>query len=254
MKDRLAFGFLRLFFVVLVGLAGSLHPYDAKAQSMSVTPVTIVIPPGEMASSLTITNQGDRILSFQLRAFIWTQSGTGESQLTPAGDLIASPPLGSIPPGGRQIARLVLHRPAQGKEASSPYSARRNSPARSTWNGEHSNPHVDSHLCRTPHTCLSEFAVVCGKRWRPGISGWRQQRRPSYPGSKHQPDYGTRREVEGRWARSAIHSPRRRPPLAHQPPCGLASTRVKPASGCPAQWRRYHRQRRARECRAVNDK
>jgi fimbrial chaperone protein len=118
MKDCLAFGFSRLFSVVLVGLAGSLHPYAAQAQSMSVTPVTIVIPPGEMASSLTITNQSDRILSFQLRAFIWTQSGTGESQLTPAGDLIASPPLGSIPPGGRQIARLVLHRPAQGKEAS----------------------------------------------------------------------------------------------------------------------------------------
>lgn len=114
MKDRLSLAFSRLIAVALLVCVASL---PAKAQTLSVTPVTVVMTPGEMATSLTITNPGARILSFQLRAFTWTQSGTGETLLTPADDLIASPPLGTIPPGGGQIIRLVLRHPARGIEA-----------------------------------------------------------------------------------------------------------------------------------------
>jgi fimbrial chaperone protein len=117
MKERFSLAFSRLVAVVLLVFVAALLACNAKAQTLSVTPVTIVMPPGEMATSLTITNPGERALSFQLRSFTWTQSATGETQLAPADDLIASPPLGTIPPGGGQIIRLVLRHPAQGREA-----------------------------------------------------------------------------------------------------------------------------------------
>lgn len=118
MKDHLSFGFLRIVAAVLGVLAGSICPCEAKAQTLTVTPVKIVLPPGVMATSLTMTNQGSQVLSFQVRAFIWTQSGTGKDELSPTNDLVASPPLGTIPAGGQQIVRLVLRQPPQDKEAS----------------------------------------------------------------------------------------------------------------------------------------
>lgn len=85
--------------------------------SIGVMPVTVQLAPGQMATTLTVSNQGDRETAFQVRAYAWTQTG-GSDQLTPTTELLASPPLGTIPAGGKQIMRLMLRRPAQGHEAS----------------------------------------------------------------------------------------------------------------------------------------
>lgn len=89
----------------------------AGGPSIGVMPVTVQLAPGQMATTLTVSNQGDREIAFQVRAYAWTQPG-GSDQLTPTTELLASPPLGTIPAGGKQIMRLILRRPAQRQEAS----------------------------------------------------------------------------------------------------------------------------------------
>jgi fimbrial chaperone protein len=88
----------------------------ARAQSLTVLPVTIQMAPGQMAAALTVINQGDRETSFQVRAFAWRQSGA-DDQLSPTDELLASPPLGTIAPGASQVVRLVVRQPPQGREA-----------------------------------------------------------------------------------------------------------------------------------------
>src|SRR5690348_11194329 len=73
-------------------------------------------PPGVMATVVNLGNQGDREISFQIRAFSWRQSAT-DDPLSPTEELSVSPPLGTIVPGTTQVARLVLRRPPRGQEA-----------------------------------------------------------------------------------------------------------------------------------------
>jgi fimbrial chaperone protein len=89
----------------------------AMAQSLTVLPVTIQMAPGRMATVLTIINQGDIETAVQVRTFAWNQPD-GNDQLTASEEVLASPPLATIPPGATQVVRLVLRRPPQGQEAS----------------------------------------------------------------------------------------------------------------------------------------
>lgn len=100
-----------------VGVLLALPATPAGAQSLTVLPVTIQMPPGQMAGALTVINQGDAESAFQVRAFAWSQP-RGETELAPTDALLVSPPLGTIAPRGSQVVRLVLRRPAQDGEAS----------------------------------------------------------------------------------------------------------------------------------------
>lgn len=102
---------------VAAGALLGLHAPPIRAQSLTVLPVTIQMPPGQMAGSLTVINQGDAESAFQIRAFAWSQP-RGETELAPTDALLVSPPLGTIAPRGSQVVRLVLRRPAQDREAS----------------------------------------------------------------------------------------------------------------------------------------
>lgn len=86
-------------------------------EGLTVIPVSFELAPGQMTAVLTIQNQTDREADFQVRPYAWDQAA-GADRLTPTGALVASPPLGRIPVGGRQVVRLVLRQPAQGQEAS----------------------------------------------------------------------------------------------------------------------------------------
>jgi fimbrial chaperone protein len=88
----------------------------ARAQALSVLPVIIQMAPGQRAAALTLVNQGSVQSAVQIRTFVWSQPG-GHDQLTPSDELLASPPLATIPPGGTQIVRLALRQPPQGHEA-----------------------------------------------------------------------------------------------------------------------------------------
>lgn len=88
----------------------------ANAQPITVQPVSIQMAPGQMASALTVIDQGDHETTFQARAFVWDQQ-EGTDQLAPTKELLTSPPLGTIQAGAGQVVRLVLRQPPQGREA-----------------------------------------------------------------------------------------------------------------------------------------
>lgn len=87
----------------------------AFAQSLAVNPINVQMAPGQMATLLTVINQSDVKTAVQIRAFAWSQKD-GLDQLTPSDDVLASPPLAEIAPGGTQIIRLVLRKPVVGHE------------------------------------------------------------------------------------------------------------------------------------------
>jgi fimbrial chaperone protein len=89
----------------------------ARAQPLTVLPVTIQLAPGQSATTLTVINEGKRESSFQIRPYLWQQSEAGDIQLRQTEKLLASPPLGTIAPGGRQVVRLVLRQAPSGREA-----------------------------------------------------------------------------------------------------------------------------------------
>ena len=89
----------------------------ARAQEIAVSPVNVKMGPGQGAAVLTVVNQGKRETSFQIRAFGWQQNKSGDDDLAPTGELLASPPLATIAPGATQIVRLVLRHLPQAREA-----------------------------------------------------------------------------------------------------------------------------------------
>ena len=86
----------------------------ASAQTLTVLPVTVHFGAGQMANTVTVVNQGDSDVSYQIRVFSWAQND--EEKLTPTNELVVSPPLGSIPASASQVIRLALrHAPAGGE-------------------------------------------------------------------------------------------------------------------------------------------
>jgi fimbrial chaperone protein len=92
-----------ILIVILTGRA-------ATAQALSVLPVNVFLPPGQRATTLTMTNQGDRETAIQIRAYAWNQPD-GEDQLTTSDAVVVSPPLATIAPGATQVVRLILRLP-----------------------------------------------------------------------------------------------------------------------------------------------
>jgi fimbrial chaperone protein len=80
------------------------------AQALSVLPVNIFLPPGQKATTLTVTNQGNHETAIQIRAYAWNQAD-GDDQLTSSDAVVVSPPLATIAPGATQVVRLILRLP-----------------------------------------------------------------------------------------------------------------------------------------------
>lgn len=90
---------------------------QALAQSLQISPISIEMQPGQMATTLMVTNKGASASTLQIRPFQWSQSN-GADQLTPTDQLLVSPPLTEIAPGDTQIFRLVMRSPAARVETS----------------------------------------------------------------------------------------------------------------------------------------
>ncbi|QGZ66783.1 fimbrial biogenesis chaperone [Paraburkholderia acidisoli] len=105
MPSRIA---ARCLFVAALAL-GALAAFgvrDAQAATLQISPVTIEFSPGEVATGLTLRNPGETPVYGQVRVFRWSQAN-GDDVLTPATDVIASPPLIEIAPHADQLVRLV---------------------------------------------------------------------------------------------------------------------------------------------------
>lgn len=95
-------GSLRVFLAGLLMLC--LAP--AFAASLEITPVTVDLNANQNGQVLRLRNSGTDALNAQVRIYAWEQVD-GDDSLTPTRDLIASPPIAQVPPGGEQIVRLM---------------------------------------------------------------------------------------------------------------------------------------------------
>lgn len=78
----------------------------AQAAGLQVTPTGVTLAPRQNADALWLSNSSTEPLHAQLRAFRWSQVD-GEDRLEPTRDLIVSPPALQLPPGERQLVRVI---------------------------------------------------------------------------------------------------------------------------------------------------
>ena len=81
------------------------------AGSLSVTPIRVELSNAQRSVALTVRNDGDQPAVVQSQLVAWSQDNN-EDKLELTQDLIASPPIFTIPGGGTQIVRVALRRAA----------------------------------------------------------------------------------------------------------------------------------------------
>lgn len=92
------------------GLALLIFCQLANASSFSVSPTRITLTQARTSGVLTIRNPGTEEMVVQLQPRVWRQE-EGADVLEPTVDLIAVPPLFTVPAGGSQVVRIGLRRP-----------------------------------------------------------------------------------------------------------------------------------------------
>lgn len=91
-------------------------PQVRAAASVMIWPVDPVIEHGQRATALYLENRGAEEVAMQIRVLGWSQTGR-EENFESQERVIASPPLATIPPGQRQLVRLMSTQPAaEGQE------------------------------------------------------------------------------------------------------------------------------------------
>lgn len=73
--------------------------------TLDVAPTTLDLKPG-VAGLFYVTNHGARPVTVQIEAMDWHQ-GDGRDRLVPSTQLLTSPPMARIAPGGRQSVRVM---------------------------------------------------------------------------------------------------------------------------------------------------
>jgi fimbrial chaperone protein len=82
---------------------------SAIAGSFQVSPVSATLTRGQPVIALTVRNTGAEAAVIQLEAKDWSQSN-GEDKYVPATDILATPPIFTIAPGGTQVIRVGSRR------------------------------------------------------------------------------------------------------------------------------------------------
>jgi fimbrial chaperone protein len=93
-----------LLLSALIALAGAVAPVQAAA--VVLWPVDPKIEDGQKATALWIENKGKDPVSLQVRALGWNQAG-GEDRYADQDEVVASPPIASVPAGQRQLVRII---------------------------------------------------------------------------------------------------------------------------------------------------
>lgn len=90
----------------------------AQAASLSVAPILIDLSAPVAASSVRIRNDAQKPVNVQVRLFRWSQAN-GEDVFTAASDVVASPPITTLKPGGENMVRIVrtAKTPIRGEES-----------------------------------------------------------------------------------------------------------------------------------------
>lgn len=94
----------------LLGALALLAGVPASAGSFQVNPVNITLPSNKAAGSVSIQNSGKSPVSIRVLTYRWTQAN-GQDVYSETRDLISSPPIFTIKPGGTQLVRVGLRTP-----------------------------------------------------------------------------------------------------------------------------------------------
>ncbi|HVZ75165.1 MAG TPA: fimbria/pilus periplasmic chaperone [Polyangia bacterium] len=104
------------FVFVLLAFAAVLAPSGARASAFNVRPTQVALSGRATSGLLTLKNESAETLRFQLSAFAWSQSPTGEVQVQPTQDVVVYPPLLSLAPGEERKIRVGATVPATAVE------------------------------------------------------------------------------------------------------------------------------------------
>jgi fimbrial chaperone protein len=91
----------------------------AHAGTFIVNPVRVTLSAKQPVVAITVRNSGAEPAVVQLESSAWTQD-QGKDVLSPNADLLATPPIFTLPPGGSQIVRVGL-RSARSSSGESTY-------------------------------------------------------------------------------------------------------------------------------------
>lgn len=83
---------------------------SAIAGSFQVSPVSATLSRGQPVSALTVRNTGAAAAVIQLETMAWSQPN-GKDRYVPTPDILATPPIFTIAPGGTQVIRVGSRRP-----------------------------------------------------------------------------------------------------------------------------------------------
>ena len=78
------------------------------AGEFSINPLRATFSASQKVSSLTVTNRGLKPTTIQLDVMDWSQDADGKDVLVPTKDILANPPIFTIPPKSKQIIRVGL--------------------------------------------------------------------------------------------------------------------------------------------------
>lgn len=93
----------------LLGAAGM-----ASAGSFQVSPINPTLSTGKPVSALTVRNNGASPVVIQLEALSWSQPD-GKDNYRPAPEILATPPIFTIPAGSSQIIRMGSRVPSDAR-------------------------------------------------------------------------------------------------------------------------------------------
>lgn len=85
-------------------------PAAHAAAPLMIWPVDPVIAGEQRAVAVWVENRGTTPVALQARVYAWRQEN-GDDQFTPQQAVVASPPISQIPPGARQMVRLIATQP-----------------------------------------------------------------------------------------------------------------------------------------------
>lgn len=98
--------FRRTLAFLMAGLLASMTAGLAQAASLQVSPVRFELPNSEASKPLWVSNTGQAPIQVQVRVYKWDQAN-GEETLAPTTEVIATPAMTQVAPGGRQLVRIV---------------------------------------------------------------------------------------------------------------------------------------------------
>lgn len=87
----------------------------AQAGNLTIDPVRLDLSEKAPTTALTLRNEGEQPMLLQLELVAWTTEN-GQEHYAPSDELLANPPIFTLPPGQSQIVRLGMRRSLAGPQ------------------------------------------------------------------------------------------------------------------------------------------